>query len=195
MTARPHRPTRPTRVPADASTAGDGIAVGSGPVIVDVYIDFLCPFCRAFEEAAGPALVRLVADGAVSLVYHPMGFLDELSTDHYSSRASASSGCASDRGRFVEYVHALFTDQPPEGGPGLTDDELVEVGRLAGITDPGFGGCVREGVYLDWAAHVTETAIERGVSATPTVLVQNAPVPANAQAILTAVLAVARSRR
>lgn len=64
-----------------------------------------------------------------------------------------------------------------------------------GITDPGFGGCVREGVYLDWADHVTETAIERRVGATPTVLVQNIPVPANAQAILTAVLAVARSFR
>lgn len=33
----------PRRVPADASQDGDGIALGTGPVTVDAYIDFLCP--------------------------------------------------------------------------------------------------------------------------------------------------------
>ncbi|MEU6366669.1 thioredoxin domain-containing protein [Streptomyces sp. NPDC046931] len=115
-TQTPHI-TSPSRLPASASPTGDGIVVGSGPVQVDAFIDFLCPFCRQFEEKSGPILDELVADEAISLVYHPMGFLDNLSTTRYSSRASAASGCASDGGRFMEYLYALFANQPPRAGP------------------------------------------------------------------------------
>jgi protein-disulfide isomerase len=77
----------------------------------------LCPFCRRFELSSGPALAGLVADGLVSLACHPMNSLDEATTN-YSTRAVAASGCAADRGRFLEYAHELFVSQPPEGGRG-----------------------------------------------------------------------------
>ncbi|MEU9921096.1 thioredoxin domain-containing protein [Streptomyces griseoluteus] len=179
----------PSRVPANASPTGDGIVVGAGPVQVDAFIDFLCPFCKQFEGRCGPLLDELVADKAISLVYHPMGFLDDLSTTRYSSRASAASGCASDGGHFMEYLYALFANQPPEGGPGLSDDELVELGRGVGLADSSFGACVREGVYLDWSSYVTATAVQRGVGGTPTVAVQGVAVPASPQTILAAVRA------
>ncbi|MES4887503.1 DsbA family protein [Streptomyces sp. NPDC096012] len=179
----------PSRVPAGASPTGDGIVVGAGPVQVDAFIDFLCPFCKQFEGKSGPLLDELVADKAISLVYHPMGFLDDLSTTRYSSRASAASGCASDGGHFMEYLYALFANQPPEGGPGLSDDELIELGRAVGLTDSSFAECVRQGVYLDWSAYVTATAIQRGVGGTPTVAVQGVAVPANPATILAAVRA------
>lgn len=192
MSTRPHRIASPLHAPAGASADKDGIVVGAGPVVVDAYIDFMCPFCKMFEQASGPTLDRLVGEGAISLVYHPMGFLDGLSTSRYSSRAAASSGCAADGGRFMEYTYALFANQPPEGGPGLTDDELAEIGAMAGLTDPAFGACVRNGTYLDWTAYVTDRAIERGVSGTPTVLVEGTAVPANPQTIVAAVAAAVR---
>lgn len=102
-------PAVPSRLPADVTAEGDGIMTGRGPVRVDAFIDFLCPFCRRFELSSGPMLADLVAGGQVSLVYHPMNLLDRASTTSYSTRAAAASGCAADRGRFVEYAHALFT--------------------------------------------------------------------------------------
>ena len=75
----------------------------------------------------------MVAEQLITLVYHPLGFLDRLSTTAYSSRASAASGCASDGGRFVAFKDALFADQP-EGGPGLSDEQLVAVGADVGST-------------------------------------------------------------
>lgn len=191
MSARPQRATAPIRVPASASAGGDGIVVGTGPVTVDVYVDFLCPFCKSFERTSGPALNEMVKDQAISLICHPLGFLDRLSTNRYSSRASAASACASDGGRFVEYTRALFAVQPPEGGPGLTDDELIELGGPAGLTGPAFGECVRAGAYLDWAAYVTRKAVERGVSATPTVLVEGVSVRTDPRAIVAAVASAA----
>ena len=153
-------PTVPSRVPAGATPEGDGVVIGDGPVRVDAFIDFLCPFCRQFELA---------------------------STTNYSTRAAAASGCAADQGRFAEYAHALFVAQPPEGGPGLSDAELAEVGRAAGLTDPAFAACLAEGPYLDWPPYVTERATAAGVTGTPTVLVAGAVVQPEPEAITAAV--------
>lgn len=179
----------PSRLPSGATTEGDGIVIGWGPVRVDAFIDFLCPFCRRFELSSGPTLGRLVADEQISLVYHPMNFLDEASTTNYSTRAAAASGCAADQGRFAEYARALFVRQPPEGGPGLTDAELASVGASAGLADPAFTSCVSDAPYLDWPPYVSQRAIALGVKATPTVLVAGEPVRPEPRPIAAAVAA------
>ena len=186
--------TVPSRLPAGATGEGDGIMVGRGAVRVDAFIDFLCPFCRQFELSAGPALSALVSGGQVSLVYHPMNFLDEASTTNYSTRAAAASGCAADRGRFAEYAHALFVSQPPEGGPGLTDAELAGLGRAVGLDDAAFSTCVSDAPYLDWPPYVTARATALGVEATPTVLVAGALVRPMAGPISAAVAAAGGGR-
>jgi protein-disulfide isomerase len=186
--------TVPGRLPVGATGEGDGIVIGQGPVRVDAFIDFMCPFCRRFELSAGPALAGLVSGGQVSLVYHPMNFLDEASTTNYSTRAGAASGCAADAGRFAEYAHALFVSQPPEGGPGLSDAELAGLSPAAGLDGTAFTACVSEGPYLDWPPYVTARATALGVDATPTVLVAGAVVRPLARAIGTAVAAAGGGR-
>jgi protein-disulfide isomerase len=179
--------TAPSRLPAGVTEEGDGIMTGHGPVRVNAFIDFLCPFCRRFELSSGATLARLAADGKVSLVYHPMNFLDEASTTNYSTRSAAASGCAADQGRFVEYAHALFENQPPEGGPGLSDAELAGIGRTLGLAGTAFTACLSDAPYLDWPPYVTARAVALGVEATPTVLVAGTVVRADAQSIVAAV--------
>jgi len=184
----------PARLPAGATDEGDGIVTGNGPVRVDAFIDFLCPYCRQFELAAAPTLARLVADGQVSLVYHPMNFLDEASTTGYSTRAAAASGCAADSGRFTEYAHALFLSQPPEGGPGLSDAELADIGREVGLAGADFAACLSDAPYRDWPPYVTARAVALGVEATPTVLVAGTAVSAQPQSIADAVAGATSGR-
>ncbi len=185
-------PISPARVPAGATPEGDGIAVGDGPVRVDAYIDFLCPYCRRFELAAGPTLAQLAGKRQASIVYHPMNFLDAASTTAYSTRAAAASGCAADFGRFAEYMHELFTHQPPEGGPGLTDAELAALGDAAGLGGTGFADCLAQGAYRDWPPYVTAQAVAAGVGATPTVLVAGVAAPPGPVTIAAAVTEAAR---
>jgi protein-disulfide isomerase len=185
-------PIIPSRVPAGATPEGDAIVVGDGPVRVDVFIDFLCPYCRRFELSSGPALAGLVAGQLACLAYHPMNFLDQASTTNYSTRAAAASGCAADNGRFPGYAHALFADQPPEGGPGLSDAELARLGDAVGLTGAAFAACLSDGPYLDWPPYVTARATAAGISATPTVLVAGAFVRPDLQAITAAVARVNR---
>lgn len=178
----------PSSIPAGATPEADGIVVGTGPVRVDAYIDFLCPYCRLFEQNSGPALDRLVADGRIALVYHPVGFLDRLSAGtRYSTRAAAASGAAADAGSFAAFKDALFAQQPEEGGPGLSDEQLVELAAAAGIADPAFAASVAAGRYLGWSEGVTDAAVERGVDGIPTVFVAGERVDADGAAIVAAV--------
>jgi protein-disulfide isomerase len=187
-------PIAPGRVPAGATPAGDGIVTGDGPVRVDAFIDFLCPYCRQFELSSEQALADLVSGGLASIAYHPMNFLDQASTTNYSTRAAAASGCAADQGRFLDFAHALFVSQPPEGGPGLSDAELASLGRAAGLAGAPFTGCLSEAPYLDWPTYVTARATAAGVTGTPTVLVAGAMVRADGQTIALAVQRAGRER-
>jgi protein-disulfide isomerase len=186
--------TVPSPLPAGVTKEGDGIIIGHGPVRVDAFIDFLCPYCRKFELSSGAALASMASEGQISLVYHPMNFLDQASTTNYSTRAASASGCAADGGRFAEYAHALFVNQPPEGGAGLSDAELAGLGRIVELSDTAFAACVSQTRYRDWAPYVTERATALGVEATPTVLVAGAPVRAEARSIAAAVAEAARAR-
>jgi protein-disulfide isomerase len=177
----------PNRLPAGATPEGDGIAVGDGPVRVDIYIDFLCPFCKRFELNSADALKALTKGRQATLVYHPMNFLDEASSTRYSTRAAAASACASDGGRFIQFMHSLFVHQPPEGGPGLSDGEIGNIGRAAGLDPAAFTSCASEGRYLEWPPFVTARAAGAGVEGTPTVRVDGADVEPDGESLTTAV--------
>jgi hypothetical protein len=97
---------------------------------------------------------------------------------------------AADFDRFADYAHELFVNQPPEGGPGLTDGQLVEIGQSIGLTDPEFAEAILRGKYLPWPPYVTERAIARGVAGTPSVFVRGYPVAARPGPILVAINAV-----
>jgi protein-disulfide isomerase len=64
--------------------------IGHGPVRVDAFIDFLCPFCRRFE---------LAADGRISLIHRPFGthdlFPERAVVYSVQSRNSATSAANS----------------------------------------------------------------------------------------------------
>jgi predicted DsbA family dithiol-disulfide isomerase len=179
--------TPPVPVPRGAASFGDGIVVGTGPVDVEAYIDFQCPFCKQFELAAAAIMDKLLKDRIVHFIRHPMNFLDAASTTAYSTRAAAASAAASNAGMFHQYTRTLFEYHPPEGGPGLTDGHLVELGQEIGITDPEFAETIRKGTYLPWPAFVTERAMARGIAGTPSAFVRGIPVAARPDLILAVV--------
>ena len=182
-------------VPASATQSADGILLGVGGVLVDVYVDFHSVRCKGFEKVVGPYLDELVREGDIRLAYHPVAMLDALSSTRYSSRAAASSGCASDGGHFPEYAQALFAHQPPEYTAGLTADELIQIGTEVGIADPAFPECVRAQRYEEWAVWVTVKASDRGVNWWPAVYVAGQPIRANLEEIRAALEAAMPAQR
>lgn len=157
--------------PPGANEAGTGIVYGSGPVTIDLYEDYLCPACKQFQEANGETIDQLADEGKARVVFHPMAILDRASTTQYSTRSSASAGCAAAGGKFREYSEALFVQQPAEDEAQFSDDELIDLGVGVGLDRDSFGSCVNDGTYLSWTEHVTEEASRLEITGTPTILV------------------------
>ncbi|QSB14404.1 thioredoxin domain-containing protein [Natronosporangium hydrolyticum] len=180
-------------VPAAATEDEAGLPVGDGPVVVEVYLDFLCPACQQFDQASRPVLDEYLADDVVTLVYRPIAILDDRTSTRYSTRAAAAAGCAADSGILDEFVDELLAVAPQPGSVGLTDADISGVGAQAGAMDATFDQCVRDGDYRDWVGFATEAAADQGVHGTPTVLVDGArleslSVPALVEAVDAAAL-------
>jgi protein-disulfide isomerase len=175
--------------PAGASSAS-GVPVGrdDAPVTVDIYEDLGCSACRAFTLQVEPALDTLISNGSTRVVYHPIAVLDADSTTRYSSRAAAAAGCAAETGSFRRYLMLLAVNQPSGHGPGLSDEQLIELGRQVGAGDR-FADCVGAGTYRPWVSALTDTAHRAGMSALPTVLVDGRRVEPTRAALLQAVQA------
>jgi len=151
---------------------GTAFAFGDGPVMIDIYEDFMCPICHEFETSSGATLKQMVADKRVTVRYHPIAILDRYSNGtKYSTRAAAAAAAAGAAGKFAEYHQVLFDNQPEENSNGLDNAKLIDLGKSVGLTDAAFGDAVNSGKYESWATKVTETASAKGVTGTPTVLV------------------------
>jgi protein-disulfide isomerase len=177
--------------PSVAVDDGTAFAVGTGPVKIDIYEDFICPACGQFEAGAATTIDQLVAANKVTVQYHPIAILDRASSTEYSTRAAAASAAAAQGGKFAEYHRALFANQPAEGSAGLDDAKLIELGKSVGLTDAAFADAVNNGTYQAWATKVTDTASERGVTGTPTVRVNGTALENPTAQALTAAVAAA----
>jgi protein-disulfide isomerase len=181
------RPTGGFAVPTSASSDRNGIKVGNGPVTVEIYLDYLCPACRLFEESAQPTLDRYLESGRVNIVYRPVAILDRLSTNRYSSRAAAGAGCAADQGKLVEYTKALYAQQPPENGAGHTNKQIADLAAQAGLPRDAFEKCLDDDRYGDWVKGTTDAMAARGLNSTPTVFVNGKQLKNPAAELATAI--------
>jgi protein-disulfide isomerase len=209
------------QVPEHVAKQRDGIvAGGSGPVRVDLYVDYGCRSCKEFEAATGAILDQMVASNAITLVYHPLALAQTAATAvtpsparsasrsarskgrsarstapsvassprsaapsvassvpeaPYALRAAASVACASNLGDFLTYSNLLFHDQP-KNVAGLTDNQLIQVGGMAGMINPAFAECLRAGTYDTWVAKQNAQAAQEHITSAPTVLVNGVAV-------------------
>lgn len=186
-----HPGTGNLAIPRGATATGVPVGQPTAPATIDIYLDFQCPVCRAYEEQSGPTIDQFVAAGTARVIYHPVAFLDRFSTTQYSTRSSAASGCAQDAGVFPQYLKLLYANQPPENSPGLTNAQLIALGQQAGAGGD-FAQCVNDQRYAPWTQNVTDDASRAGVNATPTVKVNGHEIERTDAALRQAVQAAAK---
>jgi len=157
--------TKPVVLPATATGQDNGIVVGSAnaPVTVDFYEDFQCPVCKQFETTTGSTVQSLIDAGRIKAVYHMMSFIGPDSV--------RAANAAADERRFEAYHDVLFANQPAENSVGFTTDRLIQLGAQVGLTSPAFTGAVKSGKFDGYVAKVEDNASRRGVTGTPTVIV------------------------
>ena len=158
--------------PASAVGPNGGVLVGdaNAPVTITEYGDFQCPVCGELHQLWEPTLEQLIQQGKVKFEFVGLEYLDRGTTE--SLRSASAAVCAADTGKFLDYYNALYNGQSRTENSGfLTNEQLQNFGRSVGITDPVFARCVSSGRYTGWITKNTDAASQRGVTGTPTVLV------------------------
>lgn len=168
-------------VAATYPIAVDGVVVAAGqptaPVTIDVYEDFLCPFCERFETRYRDALTTALNEGRVKVNFHALNLLDGLTTPPgYSTLSANAALCAVPAGIWPAYHERLFAEQPAEGSAGLTAAQLAEFGTSLGA-GPAFTQCVEANGNAAAITAATEAAAANpalqtdGQFGTPTIAV------------------------
>jgi protein-disulfide isomerase len=142
-------------------------------VTVQIYYDYMCPACGAFEAANSGELDRLVADGTARVELHPIAFLDRLSSGtRYSTRSANAVAVVADAApdSVWAFHSALYQHQPAEGSTGLTDRQIADVASHAGVP-AAVVERFADGTFQPWVASTTRQAFASGVEHTPTITV------------------------
>jgi protein-disulfide isomerase len=163
----------PTARAADARairvTSGNLITDPDGQptVVLSLYEDSLCPYCRKFEHTFGATVDKLIATGAIAADYYMVAILDRPNRD-YSSRAGAAAYCVADQSidAFRRFKTALYTHQPAESATSFPDNAaLIDMARRAGAGDA-TADCINDDTYTGTVAGMADAT---NVEHTPTV--------------------------
>jgi protein-disulfide isomerase len=140
---------------------------GQPTVVLSLYEDYLCPYCRRFEQTFGATVDKLIDTGAVAADYYMVAILDRPGRD-YSSRAGAAAYCVADQSidAFRRFHAALYTHQPAETAASFPDNAaLIDTARQAGAGDAA-ANCVNNDTYTQMVAGMADAT---NVTHTPTV--------------------------
>jgi protein-disulfide isomerase len=138
-----------------------------------VFEDPRCPDCGRFEEVSGDLLRREVAAGAVAVEYRIRCFLGPESV-----RAANALALAAEVGRFDELRREMFAVQLPQTSARCIADDLIALGRRAGLHDPEYATAIREGRYEQWARDRETVFKDQDPQGTPAAFLDGQPLAA-----------------
>lgn len=170
---RAMQPAGPVAVPEGMSTEQPYLALGapedSGKPVLEVHLDFMCPYCGQFEEINGDDLATMVANEEATVHIVPRRFLDTASTTgDYSSRAANAMVCVweDDPANVIPFQQLMFANQPAEGSAGLTDEQILGYAQEAGASGE-VESCMSEETYVPWVRQVADPYGEENGGGTP----------------------------
>lgn len=163
-------------VPNERDTTTDTISI-------QLFIDYFCPVCGTFEKTNGEQISTLVDSGAATVEIFPYAILDSVSQGtKYSTRAANAAACVADNSPDTYYAYntVLFENQPKEGTGGLTNEELIDLTKEAGVQNAAaIKKCIETEKFKTWVAEARDRHRTEGVpnsnvdsvAGTPTVIV------------------------
>lgn len=153
-------PSTVTALPVDGTSLG----LASALVTIEVWADYQCPYCGLQAHGVEPSIVRdQVATGAARMVFRDFAFLGRESTD-----AAVAARCAGAQGRFWDYHDLLFASQQGENQGAFVRQNLLGLGRFAGLDEAAFGTCLDDPAIAKAVADETAAGRGHGIESTPT---------------------------
>lgn len=163
---------------AEATPLADGSLAMARPgvtaPVVDIYEDFACPPCGAFDRRHDPMLKQLAVEGRAKVVFHPMLIFGEATQPAHdnSLRAAAALRCVTDGAHWLSYQDALYAHQPAnESATGYLTRDLLSYAEPLGLTSEDFTSCVKSRRHAASVKTVSQGYVSSGIQGTPSVRV------------------------
>lgn len=127
----------------------------NGNTRLDMFFDPQCPACGIVERGIGDRVDELLQQNEVDLFIYPVSFLDQTSTDNYSSRAASAVVTVAERSpeHTMDFVNRIFQEdfQPGEGASydSVSDSDLAEAAIEVGVSEK-VAKTIEDKNYLDW---------------------------------------------
>ncbi|WEV74062.1 thioredoxin domain-containing protein [Bifidobacterium sp. ESL0798] len=149
------------------SKVGYGKKAANAPTL-EIYTDPMCPGCAVLHQQMDATLRTLLDSGQINLEIHPVTFLDNMSTDHYSSRADNGLAYIAshdpDPDHLLDFITNIHSDsfQPEEAAnyKPVNNRRLQEQAEAAGvpadIASKAFGG-----EYDPWLSAAAQYTLRR----------------------------------
>ncbi len=188
--------------PGPANMASDGIHIGegfkatptmalasdadpvptatedSGVVNIRVYVDYLCPYCKDFDEANAEQLEGYIETGAATVEIHPLAVLTSRAQG-YSLRAANAAACVANYSpdTFWEFNRLLFDNQPAEQSSGLDNAAIIKITEEAGVGKAdAVAGCITDQRYKAWVDAATDRVLMGDIPDSNIEQVQGTPI-------------------
>lgn len=179
----PAAPELPAAVPLPDGVEVDGaIAIGDPGAsnVVEVYVDYQCPYCQRWEQEIGTVLTeRAFQPGSDLLIkQYNLAFLGEqsatLDPPGPSARAASAAACVLEGEGpegFTAFNAEVFA-QPDSSEPAaqFATELLTGIASQLGASSETIA-CIDEGRHIPFIAASTQNGFGRGVQGTPTVIV------------------------
>lgn len=197
VTSMPPQTRGPQNMQSDGIKIGQGFTAARTPALrvaetpipstpnptdvvdIQIYYDYLCPNCGAFEERNGAQLRDWIESNAVTVEYHPIAiFTSKSNGTQYSLRAANAAACVAELSpdRFFDFHEALFAQQPEENTDGLTDDQLAKIAADVGAENAGnIQKCIVQRRFRTWVNEATQRALSGPLPGTDVESVQSTP--------------------
>lgn len=177
---RPTEPDRELIAPPVAYPAGliqaDVVGSAAAPVVIELYSDFQCPACKLFVTTQLHRLVaEFVTPGIVRIEARDLAFLGRGQPDE-SLELAAGAACATEQGRYWQYHDFVFWNQGRENRGDHGPEFIGRVAYAAGLDRATFDACFARDDVRGAITSRSQAASGKGVSATPTLLINGQPV-------------------
>ncbi len=157
-----------TRPAVNGLTMGDPKA----PILVEVYSDFQCPYCKKFTAEVEPGIVKdFIAKGKVYYKYIPYRVIGP-----ESDAAASAAYCAGDQNKFWEYHDILFANQTGEEVGDFTDKRLLAFAEKISLDITSFKTCYTSNKYINQLQLDMNAGIKVKVDGTPSIYVNHTKV-------------------
>jgi len=157
----------PARALDRTTSAGNTMGDPEAPVHIIEYGDFQCPYCLKFWRETEPQLIEEYVNSGV--VYFEYRAFPIIGPESYT--ASEGAYCAGDQEKFWEFHDILFTNWSGENVGDFTTEKLIRYAEALDLDVDEFEACLSEGKYRERVEQDKAQALEDGVQATPTFLI------------------------